>query len=65
MTATLVDGALSVTAIAAGGYHSLALIGLNDDCYLSQLLSQGSSGRVLAFGWNNYGGLGTGDTTNR
>ena len=33
--------------------------------FLSTSLFQGSSGRVLAFGDNGYGQLGTGDTTTR
>jgi len=43
-------GGASVTAIAAGWDHSLAIR---------------SDGTLLAWGLNNYGQLGTGDTTNR
>ena len=43
-------GGASVTAIAAGWDHSLAIR---------------SDGTALAWGLNNYGQLGTGDTTNR
>jgi alpha-tubulin suppressor-like RCC1 family protein len=44
-------GGVTVTAIAAGWDHSLAI--------------NGADSTLLAWGLNNYGQLGTGDTTNR
>ena len=46
----LVPGLTGITAIAGGGYHSLALSG---------------AGTVSAWGENNFGQLGDGTTTNR
>jgi alpha-tubulin suppressor-like RCC1 family protein len=45
-----VEGLPKVKAIAAGGFHSLALT---------------ESGEVYAWGWNEYGQLGLGDTEDR
>jgi ELWxxDGT repeat protein len=48
---TIVPGLSGVTSISAGELHSLAI--------------RGSDGRVLAWGWNGYGQLGSGDYQDR
>jgi alpha-tubulin suppressor-like RCC1 family protein len=60
-----VAGLDNVTAIAAGAGHSLAVSGGRVSAGLAHTLATDASGRIWGWGWNVFGQVGDGTTTDQ